>query len=513
MLSMFFFQKQQSLLMLLELILCRYHANIQWGTIKDYFAEIRKRMKEFPTLQGDFFPYSDIFAEGRPAYWTGYFTTRPYWKMLDRQLQAVLRSAEILFSWAWVTANQSDNYKVARFLAEQYENLSKARENMAIFQHHDGITGTSKAHVMIDYARKMYSSYLDSLFISSRCVQYLMTPKNASWPANSNPDLSKMKQDFERPTYDQLPEKIPLETEHQEQKIIIFNSHGQRRFELIKILTTTDAFSIVDSSDNDILFQINPVWNDTGSGLLIMGTQYEVFFIADLPALTLSTFVIKPRRNANTAERKSVVFSNYYAKHPSNYKPKFETRDILPGDIQIDSDNIKLIFNGGSGLLKSVTNKRSGKTSKASIRFASYPSAQFKSGAYLFKPDPSIRDPTEDVLEGAKPRIFIHSGPITSEITVMFGSALIHTIRIFHVDHEPMKSAIYLENTFNLGDKYNSTETPGFPINYRETELFMRITSDVENGENPVFYTDQSGLHMQKRIKVESVGSEGNKIK
>jgi len=63
-------------------------------------------MEQFKSLQGDFYVYSDIFSEGRPAYWSGYYTTRPFAKILDRQLEANLRSAEILFTWALNRAKQ-----------------------------------------------------------------------------------------------------------------------------------------------------------------------------------------------------------------------------------------------------------------------------------------------------------------------------------------------------------------------------------------------------------------------
>lgn len=92
---------------------------MKFGTVSEYFSTIRKRAAmlassvsrnnhshNFPTLRGDFFVYSDIFSEGRPAYWSGYYTTRPFWKLLDRELEAALRSAEILYTMALTTARR-----------------------------------------------------------------------------------------------------------------------------------------------------------------------------------------------------------------------------------------------------------------------------------------------------------------------------------------------------------------------------------------------------------------------
>lgn len=48
----------------------------RFGTLSEYFDEVRARSTKFDSLSGDFFVYSDIFTDGIPAYWSGYFTTR-----------------------------------------------------------------------------------------------------------------------------------------------------------------------------------------------------------------------------------------------------------------------------------------------------------------------------------------------------------------------------------------------------------------------------------------------------
>ncbi|XP_037891237.1 alpha-mannosidase 2x-like [Glossina fuscipes] len=135
-----------------------YNVDISFGTPKDYFREIRKRTKDFPTFKGDFFVYSDIFSEGRPAYWSGFYTTRPYYKILSSDLEHNLRAAEILFTLAYNTARQQKHENAIKIFKKNYEKMIHARRNLGLFQYHDAITGTSKAAVMRDYGTRLFET-------------------------------------------------------------------------------------------------------------------------------------------------------------------------------------------------------------------------------------------------------------------------------------------------------------------------------------------------------------------
>lgn len=247
---------------------------------------------------------------------------------------------------------------------------------------------------------------------------------------------------------------------------------------------------------------INKLW--------VAADEFEVVFIAKLPELSVTLFSLVYDQSTSDklatiyckkCQRKTTIISDNNIK-TEVLKSSFNIKDIPPGDIQLENNKFKVLFNGNTGFMKTVTRKHNPKIMQCGIQFAAYRSAQFHSGAYLFMPDPNERDYEKDVLQQYKDQksIVITTGPVSTKIAVSYGPFLHHKVTIYLVENSTLSNGIFIENTVDF-------ESP--PKN-RETELFMRIISDVQNGEPPEFYTDLNGFSMQKRIKVERIGLEGN---
>lgn len=480
-----------------------YNAEVSFGTPSDYFNAIRERMSSFKTLRGDFFVYSDIFAEGRPAYWSGYYTTRPYWKILDRELESNLRSAEILYTVALNKARKQAYNNTVKVLERDYEKLVRARQSLGLFQHHDAITGTSKALVMHDYALKLYGGIQDSIFVQAFSAQSLLLQSDNTL-SSSNTNFLVPSSD--RESYEKLAHKIAINFHNDEpKKIVIFNSLGQHRQDVIRLKVSRANVRVLSPDGEPVIYQINPVWNRTQpegtteepseTTIDMIKNQYELEFVVELPPLSLIVYTIEIIPRKQNAEAHAIVYCKKCHRHAS-----FITKNMQTGDIQLENHVLKLLIDGNSGLLRSITQKKNNKITHCGLEFSAYTSAQFHSGAYLFMPEPNTGDSEREILDGIPDhKIVITSGPVSSQLIVLYGKLLVHSITIYHVSG-PMSQGIYIENIIDFD----------IPPKNRETELFMRFNSDLINGEPPEFYTDLNGLSMQRRVKVERINIEGN---
>ena len=124
------------------------------------FAHVHKNddsIAYLETKRDDFFPYSDCDH----CFWTGYFTSRPALKRLEREGSSFLQVARQIqsLSQSEQTLNRASNGMKA---------IDKLEKGVAIAQHHDGVSGTSKQHVAFDYAKKIQAGINEaSDFVSS----------------------------------------------------------------------------------------------------------------------------------------------------------------------------------------------------------------------------------------------------------------------------------------------------------------------------------------------------------
>ena len=95
----------------------------------------------WPEKTDDFFPYSDASH----TFWTGYFTSRPTLKYLERISSSLLTMMKPISSYFALKNKQA--FKSVK------DTVFALTAGVGLINHHDAITGTSKQHVAYDYVK------------------------------------------------------------------------------------------------------------------------------------------------------------------------------------------------------------------------------------------------------------------------------------------------------------------------------------------------------------------------
>ena len=297
---------------------------------------VRQRQGELPTFSGDFFVYSDIFSEGRPAYWSGYFGTRPYWKKFYRETENALRSAEMLYTLAFNVARQSGNRSQVQLYAQEYSKLIVARQWLALFAHHDATTGTSKTNTMDDYGLKLMEANQISTNIQMSATNTILF----GWS-----NATAIYTDYELSSFGVLPRKIPLKFINRSDRkelvhnVVLFNNLSWKRTQYVKVVVATPNVQVFGPDGNPVISQVtrgakhwfpssgkikgiaycfvfffcrqlNPILDTSESGPVHLSSElFELVFLAELSPLSLSTFKIRRTKpKSKYAAQRALVY-------------------------------------------------------------------------------------------------------------------------------------------------------------------------------------------------------------
>ncbi|PRP87825.1 hypothetical protein PROFUN_04299 [Planoprotostelium fungivorum] len=202
-----------------------YNMTLQYGFYSDYAKAVHSLNLTWDVVEGDFFPY----VEDTHVAWTGFYSSRPWFKWYVRQCGALQAAAETFVA-------------VRRWDDETYEKLEAAlyrlREATAVVTHHDAITGTETTATMLDYIVNLQSAVNQTTLALSQTI--------SSETREGNHTLGVV-------------------------QYAVINSLAWRRKEWISMETEyPDAI----------------VRNDKGRRIPSQGKKYRLYFLADVPPLS-----------------------------------------------------------------------------------------------------------------------------------------------------------------------------------------------------------------------------------
>ncbi|XP_073951361.1 alpha-mannosidase 2-like isoform X2 [Choristoneura fumiferana] len=454
-----------------------YKATIDFGTPSDFFKTTLQRHVLYPSIKGDFLNFADI-EKGSPAYWVGFFTSRPQLKILLRRLQSTLRSTEIIFSFA-ASRNLFNGFQ----MSDIFDLLIKSRETVARLLDRNVIGGTLTAVALRYVHEKIIMTAKDCWYIQEITISLLGTKRRSRKPY------------LQKYVYRDGEFISVFRTVNPGDHIFVFNSLSHERPEIVELFSRTPHIRILDHNRKDVTIQINPVWKYNSDNFIVVSrTFFKIVFAIVVPPLTLELYKIKETQvvsqNVATLYCVSCVVedvTNNRTVFPFSIQP------IETGDIQLESYKHRLVFDQHTGFLKGVVEKDTNIEKLIVLDYGAFRSSDKNSGMFLF--NTNVSKPLDDILmpyrAGKKTKlIIIVSGRITTELTSIYGRLLQHSVKIFNLLNSPLSDAIYIETK----EDYEVS-----PKN-RDLELFLTIQTDIANGNPPEIYTDNNGFQYTPRV-------------
>uniref|UniRef100_A0AC34FAD9 Glycoside hydrolase family 38 central domain-containing protein n=1 Tax=Panagrolaimus sp. ES5 TaxID=591445 RepID=A0AC34FAD9_9BILA len=277
---------------------------VKFSTVHEFFEDVRSQNKDFPLFTGDFFPYTEGKTGGYP-YWTGFYVHRPFFKRAERLTQSKLRSHDLLS----VLAQYSETIK----------QVKPARRDLALCQHHDSITGTSKPHVMDDYMSRLEKAFDGINMAVGEIISKRIAPPVSSYTLLEYPHETKDGRSNQH--------EIMFSVSKQKHTVLIINqgTFVQKQKVTLRINDPRIEVSIngnpipaqilpipdlkkVSINGNPIPAQILPV-PDLKNGL-ISNSSFEIVFFVDFQPLELQKVDLQFSKAQPHSTMLSVLYSN-----------------------------------------------------------------------------------------------------------------------------------------------------------------------------------------------------------
>uniref|UniRef100_A0A2K5VRH1 Alpha-mannosidase n=1 Tax=Macaca fascicularis TaxID=9541 RepID=A0A2K5VRH1_MACFA len=462
----------------------KFKVKIQFGTLSDFFDALDKAdetqrdkgQSMFPVLSGDFFTYADRDDH----YWSGYFTSRPFYKRMDRIMESHLRAAEILYYFA---LRQAHKYKINKFLSSSlYTALTEARRNLGLFQHHDAITGTAKDWVVVDYGTRLFHSLMVLEKIIGTSAFFLILKDKLTYDSYSSDTFLEM--DLKQKSQDSLPQKNIIRLSAEPRYLVVYNPLEQDRISVVSVYVSSSTVQVFSASGKPVEVQVSAVWDTANT---ISETAYEISFRAHIPPLGLKVYKILESASSNSHLADYVLYNN-----------KVEDRGIFTiknminteEGITLENSFVLLRFDQ-TGLMKQMMTKEDGKHHEVSVQFSWYGTTikRDKSGAYLFLPDGNAKP----YVYTTPPFVRVTHGRIYSEVTCFFDHVT-HRVRLYHIQGIEGQS-VEVSNIVDIRKVYNR-------------EIAMKISSDIKSQNR--FYTDLNGYQIQPRMTLSKLPLQAN---
>ncbi|XP_075983087.1 alpha-mannosidase 2 [Anticarsia gemmatalis] len=470
-----------------------WNAEIQFGTLEDYFKALHAEVKltDFPVLSGDFFTYADR----NQHYWSGYYTSRPFYKNMDRVLLAYVRAAEIISSQA--ISSRSVTHIMSLQLRDRVE---QARRSLSLFQHHDGVTGTSRDNVREDYAKKMYMAIKYSQSAIQQAAYYLL--KQPAILDQTQDDVYLDVDDVWR-RHDEVPARITvaLDVVSPSRKIVLYNALAFRRYEVITVYVSSPHVEVFDPEGNPMMAQISPVVAGE-KRLAFAANKYQLSFpvVVEPLAITMYTVALRDSMSINkytSYARVRVYNADYWNIDLPKMFPVEQPTARLAEDVTLQASNSTRLVVNMNGLIKAIVSP-DGTTVPLHMDFVQYDSHRGKdnnSGAYLFIP----AGPAEPFRPDGFPELVLVEGMYRATLYSALNSPknadVVLAISVVNNPTLP-HSEVEISNTFMIDPQADNLE------------LAMRFSTDIKNGDT--FYTDLNGMHMIKRRYFDKLPLQAN---